>query len=663
MATSVRRFVKRHPNWFMLLAFAALVLLATWPVITRISTFYAGGRDDLWIHQWNFWWIKKALSQGVNPFFTPYLYFPAGAALTSHNIAWFNTALWLPLQAVVGPITAYNLILLIVFTFNGFCMFLFARLATGSTTAGFFAGLIFGFWPYTLSHFDHTNMMVVFWVPLTLFWLHRALAAPGSANFPWKETLLAGLCLALIGITRWQLLIMSSPILFAYTLFLLLKNPQIRTKRTFRQLLLIGGVAILLMTPLAAPLVADQFTRNFPEDVFLDEAVWGRTDLLAYLIPSIHNSLWRNFTNSLYENFVVNQFYTPYLGYTTLLLAAFGVIKRWRKVWIWLLLAIFYVLLALGPELAINGRSYPHIPMPYRLVENFFLLRLVRRPDRFNLFLSLPLSMLAAWGIDYLQTRLQRPFLRRFVLVVLALLIWLAYWPLPFATTEPTVPVWYQTLAADPEQFGVLDIPINDREYDKWYMLYQTTHEKPLAVGHVSRLPQGTDAFLISIPFIGDLEARDQRPDPEITDVSSQLKLLADANIRYLVIHKRFANAGLQAIWRDWLTIDPFYEDEEVIVYRTAPIFGEDFDFEYPLTEEVGLISAAYAPQEGVQGGAVKFDLRWGTAAAPPNNAEICVAAINRDNNPRRCTVQAIAGLRSSKPCNRTRPNCFAAAI
>ncbi len=142
----------------------------TWPVAARLSTYLAGGRDDLWVHQWTFWWIRQALREGLNPFLTPYLYFPEGVSLTSHNIAWFNIALWLPLQAVIGRIAAYNLQFLAGDNAQWLLHVSF-RICRDkiSASAAFVAGLIFGFWPYTLSHYDHANMMVVFWVPLALF--------------------------------------------------------------------------------------------------------------------------------------------------------------------------------------------------------------------------------------------------------------------------------------------------------------------------------------------------------------------------------------------------------------------------------------------------------------------------------------------------------------
>ena len=311
----------------------------TWPVLNSISTRLAGGRDDLWVHQWTFWWIRQAFREGLNPFFTPYLYFPEGVSLTSHNIAWFNIALWLPLQAILGRVIAYNLVFLVVIALNGFCMYLFAYTVTRTRAGAFAAGLIFAFWPYTLSHYDHANMMVLFWVPLSLTLLHRLITASANNHntFRWPWLAATAISIAMIGITRWQLLIMSSPILIAYAVYLLAREGSARNRQALLRLMIVGSLAIIIMLPLAAPLLIDQFTSDFPDDVFLDEPQWGRTDLLAYFIPSIHNGIWHDYVADIYQNFVVNRFYTPYLGLFPLLLASLGLLRRWSKTWLWLI--------------------------------------------------------------------------------------------------------------------------------------------------------------------------------------------------------------------------------------------------------------------------------------------------------------------------------------
>jgi hypothetical protein len=624
--------ISRRSHLLILILFAVLTLLMTWPVVARLGTHLAGGRDDLFVHQWTFWWVRQALREGLSPFFTPYLYAPEGVSLTSHNIAWFNIALWLPLQALFGRTAAYNLVFLATVTLNGYCMYLFAWQALRSQIAAVIAGLIFGFWPYTLSHYDHSNMMVVFWVPLILLLLHRMLSDvldSAGGHRRWLLLLAAAGSLAMIGITRWQLLIMSSPILVGYTFYLLWANPSARTWRTLSELFAVGGLALVLMAPLASPMIMDQFTRDFPEDVFLDEPLWGRTDLAAYFVPSINNGLWKARVAPIYEHFVVNKFYTPYLGYTTLALAVVGVIRRWRQAWIWLLLALFYVVLALGPELAINGRAFPSIPMPYRLVDDFFLLRMIRRPDRLNIFLSLPLAMLAGLGMQAIRQNVTGPRARHFLTIAALLLILLAYLPVPFATTRVVTPEWYSLATREEGELAILDIPVNDRYYDKWYMQYQTDHGLPLATGHVSRLPREATAFLDSVPFLADLAERDQLPDPAYADVTQQLKLLSDAGIRYLVIHKDFANDGLQAIWRDWLSVDPAHEDSSLIVYRTDLQHGRDFVFAHDLSGGIGLVKASYDPIETIQGGAVNSHVIWGTADSPEEDYVVCIALLN----------------------------------
>ena len=616
------RLSARQVTLLVLLAHALLAVVMTWPAAARLGTHLAGGREDLFIHQWTFWWIKQALLQGENPFYTTLLYYPNGVSLASHNIAWFNIALWLPLQALFGAAAAYSLVVILVFALNGFTMHLLLYELTESRAAALIGGLIYGFWPYTLSHFDHANMSVIFWVPLVVLYLHRTLKGQRV-----RDALLAALFLALTGITRWQLLIMSGPILAGYLLYVLLTNKATRTRRTLGLLLLIGLVAAVLMAPLAMPLLINQLASDFPQDLYLDEQMWGRTDLVAYLTPSLYNPLWRDIVIDRYTVFTVNHFYVPFLGYTTLLLALLAVIKQ-RQARFWLLLALAYVALALGPTLLVNGHNYPQVPMPYRLVQDSFVFRMLRRPDRLNVFLSFPMAVMAAWSVVALQRQRWARRSPAILIGVLAALILIEYAPIPFATTPATIPAWHRRLAQEPGHFGLLEWPINDRHYDKWYMYYQTVHGKPIAVGHVSRLPREALLFLESTPLLR-LLANDERPDPALVDVSNQFRHIAAANVRYLVIHKQHTNEAQQLMWRDWITYSPVHEDDEVIVYSTAPQVGRDFKLEPLLTDNIGLIQAQFTPADAIQGGAIKVDARWGSRDAPGQNYDACLHLVD----------------------------------
>jgi len=172
---------------------------------------------------------------------------------------------------------------------------------------------------------------------------------------------------------------------------------------------------------------------------------------------------------------------------------------------------------------------------------------------------------------------------------------------LPYRTTSPAIPAWYQKLAEEPDDFAILDLPVDLVVANNHYMFYQTTHGKPLVEGRISRPPKKAFTFLESTPFLEKLSKRNEM-DPDLYDVTHQLTTLSDAGVRYLVMHKKFASSEQLANWQDWLTFEPFYQDDELIVYRTEPIFGQDYYLTVDLTEEIGLLQTSFTPDEILQG-------------------------------------------------------------
>jgi hypothetical protein len=631
--------------WLSILAFVGfllLTLLMTWPLAARLSTELVGAGTDVWVHQWTYWWVRQALLSGQNPFYTTLLYYPEGVSLTSHNIAWFNIALWLPLQALLGSVTSYNLIFILVLALNGFAFFVFAKVETGIVTAAFLGGLIFAFWPYTLSHNDHPNMTVTFWVPLTMYFMLRTFR---EARI--RDAVLAGLCLALIGITRWQLLIMSAPILVVYALYLYYREPRIPVRRTLTMTLLSLGLGALLMAPLGAPLVLDQLGRSGPEAVAIEEPDYIMTDLLSYLMPpDLYRAIWNEIPEPLpyplwepYHRISAGVFYVPFIGLVPFALALYGLWRQWPQTWFWLLVALGIVMFALGPELTFNGERYPEIPLPYRALSGSLLDVLIRRPHRLNIFLCLPVAMMAAWGMAdisaYVQGRWEDSrgllYAALATLVLATLILWENPVP-PVPTTNTAVPLWYRNLAEEKGAFALLELPFHNRGFDKLYMYYQTIHSKPILVGHVSRLPQEAFTFLDSIPFLEPFRrsvymwdvATENWVDFEDVDVTRQLALLAEKNVRYIILNKALIAEGFVERWRDWATFEPAYEDDEVLVYDTSPQAGEDFTIAYPMADGIGQIRASLAPREANQAGIVKADVRWASDAQPAGDYQVC---------------------------------------
>ena len=605
---------------FVLLVYGVLTILMTWPVAGQLGTHVPGGTVDLWVHRWTFWWAKRSVVQGHSPFYTRLLYHPHGVSLTYHNIAWLNIGLWLPLQAILGGDFAYSLVFLLVLTLNGTSMYLLVDELLDSRLAAFVGGLIYGFWPYTLSHYGHPNMMVGFGVPMALLYLKRTIEQKRLG-----DALLAAIFLALIGIARWQLLIIASGIIGLYVLWRCLGEKACRTRRSLGLLIVVGLAAAAVMAPLAAPVAATYLNEGNPEEILIDDEVSGQTDLLAYVLPTRYHPLWNDAAARVYENFVHNKVYVPFLGYTVLALALYGAVRDWKQARFWVLVALVTILLALGPQLRINGRLYPQIPMPYRLIDELFFVRALRKPDRLNVILGLPMGMLASLGVLALMRRFRRsPKSVLMVTVIGALILW-EYNLVPYHTERPDTPGWYEQLVEESGQFAVLDLPMRPETYDKEYMFYQTTHRKPLVEGHVSRPPRDAFAFMDSSPFLSRLR-RDNVMDPALTNVSHQLRLLEDVDIRYVILHKDFATREQLAAWRDWLTFEPVHEDEDLVVYSTDPTLGRDFRLAPELTEDVGLIRTSYGPTKTIQGGVVHVDARWGSSGVPGGDYDACLS-------------------------------------
>jgi hypothetical protein len=608
----------------VLLAYGFLSVILTWPLAAQLATHVpAGIGGDTWVHQWTFWWLKRCVSQGLNPFYTDLLFYPGGVSLTAHNIGWVSFALWLPLQALFGNYVAYGLMYIGLFAFNGFAMYLLAREWTGSPPAAFVGGLVYGSWPYVLSRSGQPNWIAILWLPLALLYLRRTIEKRRKRDAAWLA-----LFVALTGISCWQLLILAGVTLVPYLLYKGLTDAACRTRRTVALLALAGLLSVVLMAPLATPVIIGQLTRAHPDDVLIDHSVKKNTDLLAYLLPNSNLYLWGHVVPLLGENLQFTNDRVEFIGYTTLLLALYGAVKHWSKTRFWVLVAVLHMVLALGPQLRVGSRLYPQVPMPYRLIEDLFFVRILRNPDRFNVYLGLPVGMLVAWGVKAL---LCQRFLGRKIGLILGIagaLILGEACLVPYRIERPVTPEWYYELAEESGRFAVLDMPMHTRKYDKWYMLYQMTHGKPLVQGHVSRNSREEFAFLESTPFLKRLH-QENVMDPTCVDVTHQLQTLAQAGVRYLILHKGFALPQQLADWQDWLTFEPYYQDADVVVYRTQPHVGQDIAIAQQITDEIGLIRATFSPEELTPAGIIQTDVRWASRGAPGREYDACLGLVD----------------------------------
>ena len=280
-------------NLLVLLAYVVIAVGTTWPLVARVTAQLPGPTSDTFVHYWNGWWVWWASITGQMPLRTSYLFHPAGISLAYHNFAWLNIVAWLVLRPWVGGFAAYNLSLLANLALCGFAAFLLIRDLIGDGRAAFLAGLIYQCWPFRLSQLDHPNLISTQWIPLFLLFLIRAVR-----RGRWQDGVLAGLFLALTGYARWQLLIPAAIVGGVY-LLCTLPGRWASRRRWALALLLVGGVAVLLLTP-PALLLAGQQRIALADLVVEGEEATMQTDLLAYLTPPGSHPLFGAWTRPAY---------------------------------------------------------------------------------------------------------------------------------------------------------------------------------------------------------------------------------------------------------------------------------------------------------------------------------------------------------------------------
>lgn len=182
------------------LAYALLSLVVTWPLVLHFDQAVIGDmQSDVWKHVWGFWWMRRCLVvEHALPLQTTLLNYPYGGSL--FFIDPLGGLLSVPLQSVMGPVAAYNMVVLFNLVLAATAAFALARRLTHSAPAAFAAGVIFGFSPYLLSNITSgiSESFNVGWIPLFILFYTRALREHENAS-----AVKAGLALGVATIGCW----------------------------------------------------------------------------------------------------------------------------------------------------------------------------------------------------------------------------------------------------------------------------------------------------------------------------------------------------------------------------------------------------------------------------------------------------------------------------
>lgn len=534
----------RRLERFVPLIYLALSFVMLLPFSARIGSALPGPRVDTFQNLWNFWWVKKAVTElGRAPFYTMDLLHPWGADLSFHTFSLANT-IWAVPFGHLSPVTLLGLTLFLAFPLAAWGMYLLTKELIDHRGAAFLAGFVYAFFPHHLDQiYSHLNLTSHQFLPFYLLALIRLVRAPSI-----KQVILASVFLAVQTYACWTYM-MHALILGSLVVAVLAGRrretlPLLPSRlHIFAMYARHIGLFLILIAPILMPaLAARGDTGGFKYKAIRPN---HSASIETMTSPSVFHPVFGERVragNPDYEHLPRGA--TAYLGFAMLTLAALGLLMRGENGFtrferrVFFAMGIGFLVLALGPKFQFSIGEETGIPLPYSILQQIPVLRFLRVPNRFLIPAILFLAPLVAAGFAALWRR--GGLAPRAAVVALAAVLVFEYCPPPISTMPWGEPAWTDHLLARKHTGAVLDVPLFLGSQATIYMWYQTLHERPLVSGYVSIPPPTFGKIREQGEFFEWIteKGRDLRlgPPPDM-DPRAQF---ADLGIGDIVLHKDF---------------------------------------------------------------------------------------------------------------------------
>ncbi|MFB0536701.1 MAG: interleukin-like EMT inducer domain-containing protein [Anaerolineae bacterium] len=582
---------KRHLLVIGLYSLLALVL--TYPLALRFTTHVPGDGGDDPALAWNLWWVKYALLDlGANPFHCGYMFHPIGINLAFYTLTVLNALLSIPLQVTLGLVPASNIVLLSSFVLGGYGTFLLSRHLLAEkhppspiSYAPFVAGLVYAFSSSKLFYasLGQFNIASSQWIPFCVLFLFKMRKRPERLHYaPFdrlRTPLLAALFLlfqAWAEMTYASFLLVFAVILAAYELIRSIRqtpmawiwqsrpsdNEKTGALLLLRNLALVGLLFAVGFAPILSAMIPDLLAEG---DFFVQGSGFAEdysADLVGFLVPTqLHPWL-----GSLVEGFAFphDKGQHLFLGYTVLALALWAIVglRRDAAVRFWAVSAGIFFLLCLGPSLRVN-KADTGLPLPFLLVQQLPFFKGNRYPSRYSVLLVLALAVLVGYAMSRISERSKSRFAFRhqpsaisylpsaICYLLFAILFTFEHLSLPLPLSDMRVPEVYRTIAAEPGDLAVLEVPLAWRNGFRitgahhaafmYAQFYQTVHHKRILGGNTSRNPEFKFQYFTEAPVINSLIALETGHEIDEATLKKDKALAPEVlrflGVRYIVVH------------------------------------------------------------------------------------------------------------------------------
>jgi hypothetical protein len=597
---------KHRADIYALVAYTLLAILLTYPLVLNFATHVPGDGGDDPALAWNLWWVPHALiNLHQSPIYTQHMFYPIGINLAFYTLTYLNAFLAIPIQYAFNLVIASNVNVLFSLVMSGFGAYLLVKYLLRITNcqlpitnlAAFIAGALYAFSANKLLYISlgQFNIASSHWIPFyVLFLLKLTRARITNASRDLRITICHGFLLGVFLLFQALSEFIYASFLILFTaLYLVYRLIATRGKLlTNYQLLFTFVIAIITFTIPMFPILAAMFQDMRTEGDFIQQGLGFAdvfsSDALGFFVPSRLHPIFGGLETQFdfaYTNFA-------FLGFGAL---AFAIIALWKipRARIWRIFGAIFVLISLGPALSINGARFD-LPMPFDVLLEIPFVKGNRYPSRWSVMVTLALAILVGYGIAWASEKLKVKSQRQMLLLTVYCLLFTLFehLALPLPLSNFTIPDVYDTIARDPGDFTVLEIPLAWRNgfrmtgtldqammFAQWY---QTKHRRPILGGNTSRNPELKFQYFTEAPVINSIIAVETGHKLDDATIQRDKQLASDVlrffGVRYVVWHSprqdqnRAALEHARAYIENVLPVTKFYDATDdtgqTIAYR-----------------------------------------------------------------------------------------------
>jgi hypothetical protein len=483
---------------------AALAVVMTWPLASKIDRLGRVDNNDGQLSIWNVAWVARTLVLDPLHVFDANIFYPHRKTLAYSENNLGAGVLAIPAYwATRNPFTAHNVVVLLGMILTAAGTYYLVHLLTCDRGAAAVSAICFAFTPFLFAHTAHIQLLMTAGLPFSMFLFHRFTEriSPGRGAALGAVMAATAICCGYYGV--------FAILMVGYAALVIATTRGLWTNVRYWSSLGVGAaVAAGLVAPACLPYLSLQRIEGFRRE--LEQARPYSSNWSDYLASSSHAHAWM----------------LPYLppwvevAFPGFIALGFGLAGAWlaRRRHRGEVVAIYggLALLAFWASFGPAGLLYTVL---YKTVPLFAWLR---APARFGLLVALCLSVLAGPAVAALAHRSSRPGFVAFVLAVLAA----AELKVPSNLREINgfEPV-YRTLATLPPapviEMPFYYVPAMFPLHAK-YMLNSTTHWMPLVNGYSDYIPPDFVEHVMTLaPF----------------PTEPALKLLKPLGVRYAVLH------------------------------------------------------------------------------------------------------------------------------